>query len=99
MRSWHYAVPYGVEQLEVFGSADDGRFDAQRNFDFIVRLAQRPQELLARRYLGVIDALEALRRRHVDVLGDGPIENPYLRHAVTASRRVLHDAPVAEASA
>jgi predicted nucleotidyltransferase len=91
---------YGVERLEVFGSAADGRFDAQRSdFDFSVRLSQRPQESLARRYLGFIDALEALLGRHVDVLGDGPIENPYLRHAVNASRRVLHDEPVAEASA
>lgn len=91
---------YGVERLEVFGSAADGRFDAQcSDFDFIVRLAQRPQGSLARRYLGFIDALEALLGRHVDVMGDGPIENPYLRHAVNASRRVLHDDLVAEASA
>jgi hypothetical protein len=91
---------YGVERLEVFGSAADGRFDPQRSdFDFIVRLAQDPRDTLARRYLGFIDALEALLGRHVDVLGDGPIENPYLRQAVNASRRVLHDEPVAEAPA
>lgn len=91
---------WGVERLEVFGSAADGRFDAQRSdFDFIVRLAQRPEQSLARRYLGFIDALEALLGRHVDVLGDGPIENPYLRHAVNASRRVLHDEPLAQAPA
>jgi uncharacterized protein len=91
---------YGIERLEVFGSAADGRFDAQRSdFDFIVRLAQQPQESLASRYLGFIDALEALLGRHVDVLADGPIANPYLRHAVDASRRVLHDQSAAEASA
>jgi len=49
---------YGVERPEFFASAADGRFDAQRSdYDFIVRLAQRPQESLARRYLGFIDAL------------------------------------------
>lgn len=91
---------YGVERLEVFGSAADGRFDAQHSdFDFIVRLAQRPEQSLACRYLGFIDALEALLGRHVDVLGDGPIENPYLRHAVNASRRVLHDEAPAQAPA
>jgi hypothetical protein len=91
---------YGVERLEVFGSAADGRFDAQRSdFDFIVRLAQRPEDSLARRYLGFIDALEALLGRHVDVLGDGPIENPYLRHAVNVSRRVLHDEAPAQTAA
>ncbi|HMO48669.1 MAG TPA: nucleotidyltransferase domain-containing protein [Rubrivivax sp.] len=91
---------WGVERLEVFGSAADGRFDAQRSdFDFIVRLAQRPEESLASRYLGFIDALEALLGRHVDVLADGPIENPYLRQAVNASRRVLHDEAPAQAPA
>jgi hypothetical protein len=49
--------------------------------------------------LGFIDAAEALLGRHVDVMGDGPIENPYLRQQVNASRRILHDEPIAEASA
>lgn len=91
---------FGVERLEVFGSAADGRFDPDRSdFDFIVRLASRPQDSLAARYLGLIDALELLLGRHVDVLIDGPIENPYLHHAMNASRRTLHDESVAEASA
>ncbi|MDE2564203.1 MAG: nucleotidyltransferase domain-containing protein [Burkholderiales bacterium] len=91
---------HGVERLEVFGSAADGRFDPDRSdFDFIVRMSPRPSASLPRRYLGFIDALEALLGRHVDVLADGPIENPYLRQAVDASRRVLHDEPAAEASA
>lgn len=91
---------HGVERLEVFGSAADGRFDpARSDFDFIVRMASDPNGSLARRYLGFIDALEALLGRSVDVLSDGPIENPYLRHAVNASRRTLHDEPVAHAPA
>ncbi len=41
---------YGVERLEVFGSAADGRFDPGRSdFDFIVRMAPRPEASLARR--------------------------------------------------
>lgn len=91
---------YGVARLEVFGSAADGRFDpAHSDFDFIVRLAPRPQESLAKRYLSFIDALESLLGRRVDVLNDGPIENPYLRQAVNASRRTLHDESAAETPA
>ncbi len=91
---------YGVERLEVFGSAADGRFDPVRSdFDFIVRLAPRPHESLARRYLGFAEALETLLGRHVDLLLDGPIENPYLRRSVNATRRVLHDEPAAQAPA
>lgn len=91
---------YGVERLEVFGSAADGRFDpARSDFDFILRFAPGNEHSLARRYLGFIDAMEALLGRHVDVLSDGPIENPYLRQAVNASRRTLHDEPAAQALA
>ncbi|HMO48673.1 MAG TPA: hypothetical protein PKB14_21945 [Rubrivivax sp.] len=60
---------------------------------------RRPEESLARRCLGFIDALEALLGRHVDMLGDAPIENPYLRQAVNAPRRVLHDEAPAQAPA
>ena len=73
--------------------------EQRSDFDFIVRLAQRPEDSLARRYLGFIDALEALLGRHVDVLGDGPIDHPYLRHAVNVSRRVLHDEAPAQTAA
>lgn len=91
---------YGVERLEVFGSAADGRFDpARSDFDFIVRLSPRAQDSLARRFFGFIEALEALLGRRVDVLSDGPIDNPYLRRAVDASRRTLHDESVAQAPA
>jgi predicted nucleotidyltransferase len=93
-------LAFGVERLEVFGSAADGRFDPSRSdFDFIVQLAVRPQGSLARRYLGFIEALEALLGRHVDVLSDGPIENPYLRKAIDASRRTLYDQSAAQAPA
>lgn len=91
---------HGVERLEVFGSAADGRFDpARSDFDFILRMAPRADPSLARRYLSFIDALESLLGRRVDVLGDEPIENPYLRRTVEATRRILHDESTAQASA
>jgi hypothetical protein len=91
---------YGVEHLEVFGSAADGRFDAARSdFDFIVRFGKRMDESLARRYLGFVESLEPLLGRRVDLLSDGPIENPYLRRAVDDSRRLLYDESAAQASA
>ncbi len=91
---------HGGERLEVFGSAADGRFDpARSDFDFIARFAIRPGDSLARRYLGFIGALEALLGRSVDVMPDEPIENPYFRRAVDASRRTLYDEPLAQTPA
>lgn len=90
---------YGVERLEVFGSAADGRFDPGRSdFDFIVTFSSQAQASIARCYLEFADALEALLGRHVDLLTDHPIRNPYLRRAIDASRRDLYVRTTAEAS-
>ncbi len=94
---------YGVERLEVFGSAADGRFDpARSDFDFIVRLrrdADPVQGSLGRRFVGLAESLEALLGRAVDLMPDKPIVNPYFRSAVEASRRVLYDRTAAQAPA
>lgn len=94
---------YGVERLEVFGSAADGRFDDQRSdVDFIVRLSPTGDAglgSLGRRFVGLAEALEAVLDRPVDLMTDKPIRNPYLRETVNASRRLLYEQPPAQASA
>lgn len=88
---------YSVERLDVFGSAADGSFDPLRSdFDFIASFAPAPHGL-APRYFALADALEHLLGRHVDLLADQPIRNPYFRRAVDASRRTLYVRPAAEA--
>jgi uncharacterized protein len=91
---------YGVERLEVFGSAADGRFDPKRSdFDFIARFAPEALESIARRYVAFAEALEQVLGRHVDLMTDRPIENPYLRRAVDATRREIYVRSPAQASA
>lgn len=83
----------------MFGSAADGRFDpARSDFDFIVSLSPEGRENITHNFFGLVDALEALLGRHVDLLSDHPIRNPYLRQAVDASRRDLYVRALAEAS-
>jgi predicted nucleotidyltransferase len=82
---------FGVERLEVFGSAANGQFDPLRSdFDFIVRFAPEFEASIADNYIGLCDALEALLERPVDVMTDRPIANPFFRRAVDSSRRVLY---------
>jgi predicted nucleotidyltransferase len=81
---------HGVERLEVFGSAADGRFDPTRSdIDLIVSFTPGESGSRAGRYFALADALERLLGRHVDLLTDQPIRNPYLRQAVDATRRDL----------
>ena len=90
---------HGVVRLEVFGSAVDGTFDAQRSdYDFIARFSDDPAASMARRFLGFNEALEQLLGRSVDLMTDHPIDNPYLRAAVNATRTMIHDESPAEAS-
>ena len=89
----------GVNQLEVFGSAADGRFDSHSSdYDFIVRFAARTERSLARRYVEFAEGLEGLLGRPVDLMIDHPIENPYLRRAVEASRQLVFRDETAGAS-
>jgi predicted nucleotidyltransferase len=90
---------HGVERLEVFGSAADGRFDpARSDFDFIVTFTADAQEGIGSHYFDLADALERLLGRRVDLLTNEPIRNPYLRKAVDATRRDLYVRAPAEAS-
>jgi predicted nucleotidyltransferase len=89
---------YGVRQLEVFGSAADGRFDAARSdYDFVARFAPDAGASMARRFLAFTEALEALLGRPVDLMTDHAIANPYLRAAVDATRVTVYVEPAAEA--
>ncbi len=94
---------WGVDRLEVFGSAADGRFDPQRSdFDFIVRLGAPGAAQggsLGRRFVGLAEALEALLGRPVDLITDKPLANAYLRRAVDASRTLLYERPAEQAPA
>lgn len=89
---------HGVERLEVFGSAADGRFNSERSdFDFIATFTPEAQTSIARHYLELAEALETLLGRRVDLLTDQPIRNPYLRKTVDASRRDLYVRATADA--
>lgn len=83
-------VRYGVDRLEVFGSAASGRFDpASSDLDFIVRMTGQREPGYARRFCSFADELEILFGRPVDLLTESMIHNPYFRKDVDASRRLL----------
>ena len=89
---------FGVARLEVFGSASASGFDPlSSDYDFIARFVPQSGVSMARRFLGLSDALEALLERRVDLMTDRPIENPYLRAAVDATRTTVYDESSSEA--
>ncbi|HYP59166.1 MAG TPA: nucleotidyltransferase domain-containing protein [Thermomicrobiales bacterium] len=83
---------YGVSRLELFGSATGPDFDVEHSdFDLIATFAQTP----GIEFVRFADELEQLLGRHVDLMMNRPIRNPFLRQGVESTRRVIVDAQVA----
>jgi predicted nucleotidyltransferase len=91
---------YGVERLHVFGSAATGRFvEASSDLDFVVEMADRqPTGSYADRYLGLAEELERLFRRHVDIITEESVRNPYFRRELEATRQLVYGQPRKEAA-
>ncbi len=65
---------YGVERLDLFGSAAGESFDPHRSdLDFVVSFERRDPPDLFRRYFGLEEDLEALFGRGVDLVMEGAL--------------------------
>src|SRR4029079_272919 len=84
---------YGVDKLEVFGSATSERFDAvHSDVDFLVELHRASPGELSDRYFGLLEALEDLFGRPVDLVMTRAIRNPYFLEGIGPSRTLLYAA-------
>ena len=85
---------YGVERLELFGSAAKGTFDPKSSdIDLIAHFRNRRQGDYAARFLAFAEAAEALLQRPVDLLTEAMIKNPYFKQDVDESRTTLYVSP------
>ena len=84
---------YRVYRLSIFGSAISERFDPSRSdLDFLVSFADRqPTSEYADRYLGFADGLEKLLGRRIDLVSEQSIHNPFFRHEVETTRKVIYE--------
>jgi predicted nucleotidyltransferase len=83
---------YRIRKLDLFGSAATGDFDPETSdVDFIVDLGAYDTTAVER-FFGLIWALEALLERHVDVITEAQIRNPYFRDAVEEQRTPVYEA-------
>lgn len=91
---------YGVERIDVFGSAATGDFNPESSdLDFVVRFINRqPTGEYADRYLGLGEALERLFQCRVDLVTEESIRNPFLRREIEATRQPLYEQPREEAA-
>jgi uncharacterized protein len=91
---------YGVEHMEVFGSATGPEFDPETSdFDFLVELNPQAPGSRLRRWIELAESLEALLERRVDLVNPSCLRNPYFMEAVNRSRIAIYDRQSAKAVA
>ncbi len=83
---------FGVQRLEIFGSATRDDFDsATSDLDFVVSFADKTPGTYADRYLDFANALEDLFGRKVDLVTERSIRNRYFEEKIASERRVVYD--------
>ena len=83
---------YGVQKLESFGSAVRGDFDpAHSDVDFFYEFDGNPAGL-ADRFFGLLEDLELLLGRKVDLVSTRDVRNPYFLQVANQHRVTLYAA-------
>lgn len=84
---------FSVRRLEAFGSAATGRFQPETSdIDFLVEFEPPNGPGYADRYFGLLESLESLFQRPVDLVVASAIRNPYFRESVDKTRMLLYAA-------
>jgi uncharacterized protein len=81
-----------VQSLEVFGSAVNGDFKSDSDVDFLVRFLPMSAGDHAEAYLDLLESLQGLFGRPVDLIEVNAIENPYFLKRVNESRKLVYAA-------
>lgn len=80
-----------VHTLSVFGSALRDDFDADRSdLDFLVEFQPLAPVAQSRAYFGLLEDLEQLFGRTVDLLDRSALRNPYLRTGIEQTQETLY---------
>ena len=82
-----------VQRLELFGSAATGQDrPGESDLDFLVEFDQVPTGAYANAYFGLLESLQQLFGRPVDLVVASAIKNPYFRQAVERTKTLLYAA-------
>jgi len=79
-----------VAKLFVFGSVLSDRFKKSSDIDFIVDFRDFDVYDYADNYFDLKYSLENILKRHIDLLENKAINNPYLRQSIDSSKQLLY---------
>jgi uncharacterized protein len=82
---------YKVRRLELFGSAAVGRDrPGESDLDFLVEFDSLPPGHYADTYFGLLENLQKLFGRPVDLVVASAIRNPYFRDSVERTKTLVY---------
>ena len=86
-------VKYRVKRLELFGSATGDDFNPQKSdIDFLVEFLPLKAGEYADAYFGLLEAMQELFNRPVDLVMTGAVKNQYFLESINRTREVLYAA-------
>ena len=86
-------VRFNVLRLDLFGSAASGDYHARgSDLDFVVEFQPRAYGAYADTYFGLLEALEQLFGKPVDLIVGSAIKNPYFLQSVEETRTPIYEA-------
>lgn len=84
---------FKVKKLVVFGSATGTEFDENSDVDFLVEFDEILSAVeYSASYFALLESLELLLNRKVDLHTAGSIRNPYLLASIESSQELLYAA-------
>jgi hypothetical protein len=83
-------LKYHVRRLKIFGSAVTECFDPNTSdLDFVVQFKNLDAGQYADTYFGLLEEMEKLFQRRVDLIMDSAIDNPYFREKIEKTGVIL----------
>ena len=83
---------FQVDRLDVFGSAATRDLERDSDLDLLVRFQRTESLTPADQYFGLLEALQDLFGREIDLLTDRSLRNPYFISSVENTRQLLYAA-------
>ena len=84
---------YHVRRLDLFGSAVTGNYDPERSdLDFVVEFLPSARQAYADTYFGLLEGLEKLSGKPVDLVVGTAITNPYFREEIEKTSTPIYEA-------
>ncbi len=82
---------FRVQSLDLFGSAVNGSFHQDSDYDFLVRFKDIPLEDYFENYIGFQEALEKLLGRNIDLLEVQTLKNPFLIESIEKEKVNIYE--------